>query len=76
MSNVQFEPSADFMLLFNLRERERERERMRVFWLLFLVIIAVRGSEESRQSISRDGFPKDFVFGSGTSAYQVIFLLF
>ncbi|ONK62937.1 uncharacterized protein A4U43_C07F9670 [Asparagus officinalis] len=44
---------------------------MRLFLLLFLSIPAASSAESSSTSVSRVDFPKGFVFGSGTSAYQV-----
>jgi hypothetical protein len=39
-----------------------------LFLLVNLAVVVVLGADE----FSRDDFPTGFVFGSGTSAYQVI----
>jgi len=40
-----------------------------VFFLLLNLAVGVLGTD----NYSRHDFPADFVFGSGTSAYQVLF---
>lgn len=50
-------------------EREREMDRRKLYVLTIFVTLSVRCGCVA--NYTRDDFPHDFAFGSGTSAYQV-----
>lgn len=46
-----------------------------VWALIFLIFVVSFINTNSAQNFSRNNFPRDFVFGTASSAYQVCLLL-
>lgn len=63
------------MLYKKQAERFGESRKMRLAaaasFILILVFSVKLGSGQTSPKYSREDFPSDFVFGAGTSAYQV-----